>query len=173
MPVITDKQRAVIGKESTPRPVPDDVNMPMARHWSEMVEDPNPIYFDEAYARNTWLQGRFAPPSMLFTWARRGPWPLGEDVGSLEGPLGQLALEDCPLTIAVKAVHEYFQPLRYGDTLTFTMQISSVSDEKKTRLGIGHFVVTLDTCRNQFEQVVGTHSFTLFFYRLHDAEGES
>jgi hypothetical protein len=56
------------------------------------------------------------------------------------------------------------QPLRYGDTLTATAQVASVSEEKTTRLGTGHFVTTMDTFRNQHGQVVGTHSFTLFIY---------
>ncbi len=169
MPVITAKQRALIGKESAPQPLSTPINEPMARHWSEMVEDPNPIYFDEAYARTTWLQGTFAPPAMLYTWARPPVWP---EVSS-ESPMSQLALEDCPVVVAVNAVQEYFMPLRYGDTLTATSQLSSVSDEKTTRLGTGHFVSTLDTYRNQFDQVVGTHSFTFFAYRPHQPEDAS
>jgi acyl dehydratase len=169
MPVITAKQRALIGKESEPRPAPEPINQPMAKHWSEMVEDPNPIYFDEAYARTTWLQGTFAPPSMLYTWARPPVWPEVE----WENPTSQLALEGCPATVAVNAIQEYLMPLRYGDTLTVTSQISAISDEKTARLGTGHFVSTVDTFRNQFDQVVGSHSFTFFIYRPHVPGGEA
>ena len=168
MPVITDEHRALIGKETAPRRAPHAVNEAMARHWCEMVEDPNPIYFDEAYARTTWLQGAFAPPAMLYTWGRPLLWPEEQ----YETPLAQLALEDCTATIAVSAVQEYVMPLRYGDTLTVTSQLSAVSDEKTTRLGTGHFVTTLDTFRNQFGQVVGTHAFTFFTYRPHKADAE-
>lgn len=161
MPVLTEKHRALIGKESEPRPAPHAVNQAMARHWCEMVEDPNPVYFDDAYARTTWLQGTFAPPTMLYTWAMRPVWPEVER----EGPTVQQLLEGCTATIAVNAVQEYLLPLRYGDTLTVTMQISAISEEKTTRLGTGHFVTTTDTFRDQFGQVVGRHSFTLFMYR--------
>ena len=161
MPVITEKQRALIGKETSPRTAPYAVNEAMARHWCEMVEDPNPVYFDEAYARTTWLEGTFAPPTMLFTWSRPLLWPEEPQ----ESPMGWLALEDCPVTVAVNAVQEYFQPLRYGDTVTVTSQLSSVSDEKTTRIGTGHFATTVDTYRNQLGQVVGTHTFTFFSYR--------
>lgn len=164
---ITDEQRALIGKESTPRSAPDAINQAMARHWCEMVEDTNPIYFDEAYARTTWLQGVFAPPSMLFTWGQRPVWP--ETQG--EVLIAQLQLEDCPATVAVNAVQEYEMPLRYGDTLTMTSQISAVGEKKATRLGVGHFVTTIETFRNQFDQVVGTHAFTFFIYRPHEAGG--
>lgn len=161
MPQLTDRQRALIGKETKPRPAPYAVNPAMARFWCEMVEDPNPIYFDEAYARTTWLGGAFAPPAMLFTWGMPPVWPEEER----ESPISELQLEDCPATIAVNSVQEYLMPIRYGDTLTVTSQVSSVGEEKTTRLGTGHFVTTLDTFRNQHGQVVGTHTFALFIYR--------
>ncbi len=167
MAVITDEQRALIGKESAPRTSPDAVNQAMARHWCEMVEDTNPIYFDEAYARTTWLQGAFAPPSMLYTWGHRPVWPETE----VESLPSRLKLENCPATVAVNAVQEYKMPLRYGDTLTITSQISALGEEKSTRLGIGHFVTMIDTFRNQLGQVVGTHTFTFFLYRPRDAGG--
>ncbi|MEX0799920.1 MAG: MaoC family dehydratase N-terminal domain-containing protein [Dehalococcoidia bacterium] len=165
MPVLTREHQALIGAESPPRPASDAVNEAMARHWCEMVEDANPIYFDEAYARSTWLEGAFAPPTMLFTWAMPPPWPEVER----ESPAARLQFDGCTSTIAVKAVQESFAPLRYGDTLTIASQIASISEEKTTRLGTGHFVTTTDTFRNQREEVVGTHSFVLFMYR--PAEG--
>jgi acyl dehydratase len=161
MPALTQQQRDLIGKESAPRPAPYAVNEAMARHWCEMVEDANPIYFDEAYARTTWLQGAFAPPAMLYTWGRQLVWPEPEAIG---GAVGALHLEGCTNTIAVNAVQEYHQPIRYGDAISVTNKLSAVSDEKTTRLGTGHFVTTVDTFRNQLGQVVGTHSFTLFVY---------
>jgi len=161
MPVLTKRQRALIGKESAPRPVPHAVNEAMARHWCEMLEDANPIYFDEGYARTTWLQRTFAPPAMLYTWGRPPLWP---DT-NWEPPTAKLQLRGCPATIAVKAVQEYLMPLRYGDTLTVTSRISEISDEKRTQLGVGHFVTLTDAFRNQFGQVVGTQVFTLFMYR--------
>ncbi len=161
MPQLSDRQKALIGKEKTPRRAPYTVNPAMARFWCEMVEDPNPIYFDEAYARTTWLGDTFAPPAMLFTWGMPPVWPEEER----EIPVSELQLEDCPATIAVSSVQEYAMPIRYGDTLTVTSQISSIGEEKTTRLGTGHFVSTLDIFRNQHGQVVGTHTFTLFMYR--------
>jgi len=161
MPQITDQQRALIGKESPPRPAPYAVNEPMARFWCEMVEDPNPIYFDEAYAGKTWLAGAFAPPAMLFTWGMQPVWP---EEDRHESMISRLHLPSCPTTVAVNATQEYLLPLRYGNTLTITNQISSIGEEKMTRLGTGHFVTTLDTFRNQRGEVAGTHSFTLFMY---------
>ena len=161
MPVLTENHRAMIGKETAPQPLPEAVNIAMARHWCEMVEDANPIYFDADYVRDTWLEEPFAPPTMLFTWKMAPVWPERGEVSALSG----LELEGCTLTLAVNAMQEYEQPLHYGDALTVTSKISAISDEKTTRLGTGHFITTTDTFRNQRDEVVGTHSFTLFRYR--------
>jgi uncharacterized protein len=161
MPQLTDEQTSLIGKESPPRPAPYAVNEPMARFWCEMVEDANPIFFDEAYAAATWLKEPFAPPAMLFTWGMQPVWP---EVNRHESMISRLHFPGCTATLAVNATQEYILPLRYGDRLTITNQIVSIGEEKTTRLGSGHFVTTLDTFRNQRGEVVGTHSFTLFMY---------
>jgi acyl dehydratase len=161
MPALTAEQHALIGKETAPVAAPYPANEAMAHHWCEMVEDANPVYFDEAYARTTWLHGTFAPPAMLFTWGRPLLWPVTER----EGAIDALKLDGCSATIAVNAVQEYFVPIRYGDRITTTNKLAAVSEEKTTRLGTGHFVTTVETYRNQHGQVVGTHTFTLFNYR--------
>lgn len=160
MPVLTETHLALIGIETAPQPLPEAINIAMARHWCEMVEDANPIYFDEETARQSWLNETFAPPTMLKTWWMAPVWPERE----IESPMSGLELEGCTLTLAVNATQEYEQPLRYGDTLTFTSKISAISKEKTTRLGTGHFITTTDTFRNQRDELVGTHSFTLFRY---------
>jgi acyl dehydratase len=133
----------------------------MARFWCEMVEDANPIYFDEAYAAKTWLLEPFAPPAMLFTWGMQPVWP---EEARHESMISRLQFPGCTATLAVNATQEYFFPIRYGDRLTITNQIASIAEEKTTRLGTGHFVVMLDTFRNQTGEIAGTHSFTLFMY---------
>jgi len=114
MPQLTDEQRSLIGRESAPREAPYAVNEAMARFWCEMVEDANPIYFDEEYARRTWLGGTCAPPAMLFTWGMEPVWPEVKR----ENMISKLQLEGCTTTIAVNATQEYALPIRYGDTLS-------------------------------------------------------
>jgi len=163
MPELTSEQNALIGRESPPRPAPYAVNEAMVRFWCEMVEDPNPIYFDKVYAEGTWLKEPFAPPAMLYTWGMQPVWP--EESYRHESMISRLQFPSCTTTLAVNATQEYLLPLRYGDTLTITNQIASIGEEKTTRLGSGHFVTMLDTFRNQREEIAGTHSFTLFMYR--------
>ena len=82
MPVLTDEQRALIGQESEPRALPQPIDRIMALRWCEMVEDANPVYFDEAYARTTWLQGTI------------GAWGGGGQGGGGAGAAGAGRLHD-------------------------------------------------------------------------------
>ena len=170
MAKLTAEQRALIGVESEPRPHGGAVNEVMARFWSQMVEDPNPIYFDEGYARTTWLGGRIAPPTLLMTWGASKSWPPPPPAPEKSLP-PRLQLDDVPATIAVDAIDEYLQPLRYGDTLTVSSMVESVSDQKRTRLGVGYFVTNLSIYRNQYGEEVARHTFRLFQYRPYE-EGE-
>ena len=52
----------------------------LIRHWCETVEDGNPLYLDEAYARSRGFRGLVAQPGMLIctlTLPFRWPWPEG------------------------------------------------------------------------------------------------
>ena len=74
-------------------------------------------------------------------------------------------LAGCDATIAVNAAQEYLQPLRYGDRIWASHEISSISEEKTTRLGTGHFVTIRTSFTNQAGTLVATHEFRLFVYR--------
>ena len=53
-------------------------------------------------------------------------------------------------------------PIIEGDRLTVVEEVVSVSPEKKTKLGSGHFVETMDTFTRQDGAVVATNRNTLF-----------
>ena len=69
-----------------------------------------------------------------------------------------------PGTTFVNAANEveFPQPIVEGDVLTVVDELVSVSPEKQTRLGVGHFVETLETYRRQDGTVVATNRNTLF-----------
>jgi acyl-coenzyme A thioesterase PaaI-like protein len=57
---------------------------------------------------------------------------------------------------------EFLAPIVEGDMLTAVEELVSVSPEKRTRLGVGHFVETLETYRRQDGTVVARSRNTLF-----------
>ena len=57
---------------------------------------------------------------------------------------------------------EFLEPIVEGDLLTVVEELVSVSPEKQTRLGVGHFIQTLETFRRQDGTVVARNRNTLF-----------
>ncbi len=115
----------------------------MIRHWVEAVGDENPVYTDAEAAAKSVHGEIVAPPVMLQAWVMRGVRPRPTDGGNARDELMTL-LDDAGFTsvVATNCEQEYHRYLHLGDHLSTTTIIESVSDEKATGLGVGHFVTT-------------------------------
>ncbi len=160
--------RALIGQPiGAPSVAPDPVNLPMIRHWTAAFEDYNPIYTDGDRAASSRFGGIVAPPMMLQTWTMPTPKITGiaERGGSpVEGATNPLAALDAAGLIATLATNSEFEIVRYlrlGEVITSTMEIESVSDEKQTRIGRGHFITWVTTYRDEQGEVVGRQLFRI------------
>jgi uncharacterized OB-fold protein len=67
--------------------------------------------------------------------------------------------------VATDCQQEYRRYLHPGDRLSETKVIESISEEKKTALGAGHFVTTLSTYTDQAGEVVGTMRFRILKFK--------
>ncbi len=160
--------RALIGKPiGTPSVAPDPVNQPMIRHWVAALEDHNPVYSDPERAAASRFGGIVAPPMMLQTWTMPTPRITGiaERGGSpVEATTNLLAGLDQAGFIATLATNSEVEIVRYlklGERITSTMEIESVSEEKQTRIGRGHFITWVTTYRDERGDVVGRQMFRI------------
>jgi uncharacterized OB-fold protein/acyl dehydratase len=130
----------------------DPVNQPMIRHWVEAMGDENPIYVDPDAAARSVHGHVIPPPVMLQAWVMRGIKPRPASGGSPRDELMRL-LDDAGFSsvVATNCEQEYDRMLHLGDHLQTRTVIDSVSEEKQTGLGIGHFVTT----RVEYETVEG------------------
>lgn len=139
-----------------------DVNTPMIQYYAAMLEDPNPSYWDPAFAEEHW-GGVVSPPGMLMTWSMRIPWspnpPANEESLMTKVPLPG------DTVINVETETEFLAPVYVGDRLNTVDQLVEISAEKTTRLGTGHFITTLATSRNQRGEIVGTNKNVLFRFK--------
>lgn len=155
-----------------PVPGPDPVNLPMIRHWAAAFEDANPVYVDESAAAGSRFGGVVAPPLMLQTWSMQTPVITGirERGGSpVEGegaPVLRL-LDDAGFvgTLATNSEFEIVRYLRPGDTVSAATVVESISDEKQTRIGTGHFVTWVTTYTDQHGDVVGRQRFRILKFK--------
>jgi 3-oxo-4,17-pregnadiene-20-carboxyl-CoA hydratase alpha subunit len=142
------------------------VNEAMIRHWCEALGDHNSVYTDSHAAARSIHGGVVAPPAMLQVWTMKGLDPPPPDPDDAQTELIRtLSDEGFTAIVATNCEQEYYRYLRPGDVITATTVIDSVSAEKKTALGPGHFFTTKITYTDQDGEVVGTQQFRLLKYR--------
>ncbi|PBC50747.1 hypothetical protein CJ179_08010 [Rhodococcus sp. ACS1] len=147
---------------------PDPVNTPMIRHWAEAMGDTNPVYLDDDAARATGRPGAVAPAQMLQVWTMRtyADKMSGADPSPVWTELVD-TLDEAGFTsvVATDSDQEFFAELCPGDRVSMTEVVESVSAEKLTGLGAGHFVTTLKTYRNGDGEIVGTQRWRTLRFR--------
>jgi uncharacterized OB-fold protein/acyl dehydratase len=132
----------------------DAVNVPMIRHWVEAMGDENPVYLSDDAARAAGYGQLIAPPTMLQAWIMRGlkasneveaARAAGTSQGECASDRMMKLLDDEGLTsvVATNCEQTYGRPLVVGDRLLVRSVIESISEPKRTGLGIGRFLTTL------------------------------
>ncbi len=148
---------------------PDEVNVPMIRHWVDALDDRNPVYLDEEVAAATRHGGIVAPPAMLQAWTM--PRPKIEGIAERGGAPSEMT-SDNPIsvldaagyvgTLATNSELEFVRYLRPGDRLRTSTEMSTISNRKTTSLGQGYFVTWVTTYEDDKGEVVGRQMFRVF-----------
>ena len=149
-----------------PTPGPDEINAPMIRHLVETVGDRNPIYTNPELAAQSVHAGIVAPPTMLQAWVMvgiDGPTRTGD--GPYEKMNELLFSKGFTSVVGTNSDQTYHRYLRPGDRLTMRTVIDSISDEKTTGLGTGHFVTTRQDYYDVAGELVGSMMFRIFRFR--------
>lgn len=144
---------------------PDAVCEQMIRHWVEVMEDSNPLYSDSEYAANSEYGGIIAPPMQVQVYIMEQQWPKADrDPSPMENFVEVLADAGYTAIVATQQEQEYFEPMKLGDEISYTISVDKVSDEKQTARGPGYFVTFIWTYKNQRDELVCKQSFTILAY---------
>lgn len=151
----------MVGRRTEPRFAGSAVSGARIQHFASMVRDGNPAYWDSDFAQKVW-GGIVAPPALLIGLLMPPPWlPTGEP------PTASIAVRvPLPGTAIINASNdvEFSSPVLEGDRLSVVEEVVSVSPEKTTRLGVGHFIETLETYYRGDGSPVAISRNTLFRY---------
>jgi len=158
--------RAYVGKPArAPRVARDAVNLPMIRRWCEAMGETNPIHVDAAAAQRQGHPGIVAPPAMLDVWTMP---PYRTDGPCADDGMAVLDLFDeagYTGVVATNLDHEYERYLVEGDIVHVTLLVDDVSEEKRTGLGIGHFVTFRYEFTDQTGAAIGRMMFRLLKFK--------
>ncbi|WP_246541147.1 MaoC family dehydratase [Mycobacterium spongiae] len=164
----------MVGVVAEPRTAATAVSGSRIQLFAAMVRDGNRSYWDADFARQKW-GGLLAPPALLMGWLTPPPWRPTQGP-SANAPVTSLALRvPLPGTTFINVANdvEFLHPIVEGDLLTVVEELVSVSPEKQTRLGVGHFVETLQTYSRQRDVVVASCRNTLFRFTPGARPGEA
>ena len=147
-PVLSDEMRqAMVGRES--EPVSIVVERGAIRRFAEAIDDPNPLWTDEAVARRSRYGGIIAPPTFLRSIPRAAP--------------SMPELEPLKRTLDGGSEWRYEEPVRVGDTITAVTRVANVN-QRRLSIGPAVFVSAETTYTNQLGQTVAAQRSTMIRY---------
>lgn len=124
------------------------------RKYADAVDDQNPLYWDEEYARKSGYGSIMAPPG-FFGWPTK--WGRGSTFPLFSEAMLKLitGLRDAGYTKIIDGAidYEFFSPVLAGDTLSASAMIEDIA-ERKDGDGKAVFVITETTYTNQNSHLV-------------------
>jgi acyl dehydratase len=143
--LITEEIRRLIGKEVGRRVT--EIEKGAIKKFAKAIDDPNPLWQDEAYAKNTKCNGIIAPPTFIAY--------CKTDLPELNLPLKRLLHGEDEI--------EYYQPIRPGDTISSVCKIINIY-EKQGKTGPMIFTVLETGHTNQKGHLVAKNRISIIAY---------
>jgi uncharacterized OB-fold protein len=167
--------KAFEGMEIESRVAPDPVNQAMIRHWVDAMGEHNEVYTDPTAAAASVHGQIVAPPTMLGAWTMpglrgRSRVPGAATTNAQANLLNLLDGAGFVGVVATNCEQEYDRMLHIGERLVTKSVIDSVSEEKTTGLGVGHFVTTRVEYFTVDGEPVGRELFRMLKFRPGSAE---
>jgi acyl dehydratase len=161
---ITAEVKSYIGKESQWVECTDEVEKGQIRRHFQAIMDPDPCYWDEAYAKKTKFGGIVAPP--LFPLHALRPVPSNPDPfegthldpdfdGSKRGPVLGLDHPPIPLVRILNGGNqvELYQQAKPGERIFFKSKYVDVF-QKDGRTGTMVFLLTETVYKNDKDEIL-------------------
>lgn len=155
---IPAKARAMIGKETV---VYYHVTDRDIRRFAQAIDDPNPLYSDPEFAKDSHYQSIIAPPLLcqMFAYTDAPESELKQDGSPKE--------IDVPLpttrVLGGGSSFEIGEPIRIGDEIKAVKKITDIY-RKQGRSGELYFVVVDNMWTNQHSQMVA-HEIATYIHR--------
>ena len=138
-PSSTDGVKVKIGEEWEPRVY--EIEKGMIQRFVQAIDDPNPLWQDEEYAKKSQYGGIIAPPTFILII---GFEQIQQQV-SQSIPYGTVLHGATDL--------ECYQPVRPGEVVTVTTKIANIR-ERQGKMGKMAFITFENTYKNQRQELV-------------------
>jgi acyl dehydratase len=162
MTLLTDELKAWIGREVT-YTAPEELSRASIRYFALAMRDDNPLYLDDAYAREAGYPSVIAPPTLICEtcqYAHRPP-----DEGGYIGHEWHLPITGCRL-IRAGNDYEFFRPVLPDDRVSVTWKLEDIAERASSRGGTQLFVTSAARFENQRGEPLAINRETVVFQPL-------
>ena len=162
MTLLTDELKSWIGREAH-YPAREEFGRASIRYFALAMGDDNPLYVDDAYAKEAGYASVIAPPTLICEtcqYAHRAP--------GADGYIGhewQLPVTDCRL-IRAGNDYEFTRPVLPADRISVTWTLENIVERSASRGGTQLFVTSVARYRDAAGEVVALNRETLVYQPL-------
>jgi acyl dehydratase len=162
VPLLTDELKAWIGREAH-YPAREELGRAAIRYFALAMGDANPLYVDEAYAKEAGYPSVIAPPTLICEtcqYAHRAP-----DADGYIGHVWHLPVANCRLLRAGNE-YEFVRPILPSDWISVMWTLEDIVERSASRGGAQLFVTSVARYRDAEGEVVAINRETLVYQPL-------
>lgn len=162
MTLLTDEVRAWIGRDAH-YPAREELGRASIRYFALALGDGNPLYFDDAYAKEAGYSSVIAPPTLICESCQYAHQPPNAD--GYIGHEWHLPVSGCRL-IRAGNEYEFMRPVLPADRISVTWTLEDIVERSSSRGGTQLFVTSVARYRDAAGEVVAVNRETLVYQPL-------
>ena len=157
MALLTEELKSWIGRE-VQYPAREELGRASIRYFALALDDDNPLYVDDAYARQAGYPSVIAPPTLICEtcqYAHQRP--------NADGYIGHEWHLPVPNARLIRAGNDYefMRPVLPGDRISVTWTLESIVEKRSSRGGTQLFVSSVARYRDAQGELVATNRETI------------
>ena len=162
MALLTEELRGWIGRRAD-YPAHEELGRASIRYFALATGDDNPLYVDDAYAKEAGYPSVIAPPTLVCEtcqYAHRPP--------SAEGYIGHewnLPVENCRV-IRAGNEYEFMRPVLPADRISVTWTLEDIVERSASRGGTQLFVTSVARYRDAAGELLSVNRETIVYQPL-------
>ena len=162
MALLTEELRSWIGREAD-YPAREELGRASIRYFALAMGDDNPLYVDDAYARQAGYPSVIAPPTLVCEtcqYAHRAP--------NADGYIGHEWTLPLPASRLVRAGNDYefMRPVLQSDRISVTWTLESIVEKSFSKGGTQLFVTSVARYRDAVGEIVAVNRETVVYQPL-------
>ena len=162
MTLLTDELKACIGRE-VHYPAHEELSRASIRYFALALGDMNPLYVDDAYAREAGYPSVIAPPTLICETCQ-----YGYQLADAEGYVGHswhLPISGVRL-IRAGNDYEFMRPVLPEDRISVTWTLEDIIERRSSRGGTQLFVTSVARCRDETGEIIAVNREVIAYQPL-------